>query len=96
MEIPIDRGAANVPMVYDCAVSTKEMHDHGPDIRSALSQYKRTVDFLGAWSTKCCDDWKTSASAEKEVDIKSDHYSNTLGYGIPSVGVNENKNLNSA
>ena len=96
MEIPIDRGASNAFMVYGCTVSAKEMCDHGPHIWSTLPQYERKVDCLGMWSTKCCDDWKASASSEKEIDDEFDHYNNTLGYGLPSVGVNDDKYLNSA
>ena len=48
--IHIDRQSSNVPMVYNCNVSSREMRDHGPNIRSALPQYERKVDCLGGWS----------------------------------------------
>ena len=48
--VGIDCEESNVPMILDCSVSAKEMHDTGPFIRSALQQYEHKVDFLSGWS----------------------------------------------
>ena len=42
IRINIDRDGGNVPMVYDCAVTAKEMRVIGPQIRSATNIYHKT------------------------------------------------------
>jgi hypothetical protein len=50
--VGIDQEASNAPMIFDCWVSTEEMKENGPQVRSALPQHERMkVDFLGGWST---------------------------------------------
>lgn len=91
IDIPIDRHASNVPMVYNCNVSLQEMKDHGPYIRSALPQYERKVDCLGHWSEENFRQWKVSTTV---IDQEFDHYSEH--FGLPNVATDDNKNLTSA
>ena len=73
LKIAVEIGgyASNVPTVYDCSVSPKEMEEHGPHIRSALHQCERKVDFLGGWSSQHFYDWKVATA---EIDQEYGHY----------------------
>lgn len=97
IEIPIDRESSNVPMVHDCHVTSKEMKDHGPYIRSALPKYNRMVDSLGAWSHQNYKQWKMATvplDPEMEIAQEFDRYAGS--FGLPNVGTHDNKNLSGA
>jgi hypothetical protein len=68
------------------------MKDHGPFIRSALPAYERMVDCMGGWSEANFSSWKMAT----EVNEECEHYRNGLGFTLPNVGVQDNKNLSSA
>ena len=67
----IVREQSNVPMIFDCSVLAKEMHETGQFIRSALPQYNCKVDFLSGWSSPNYNDWKLAFMA---VDQEYGHY----------------------
>jgi hypothetical protein len=50
IHVPIDREGANVPVVTNSAVSSKEIKEIGPQIRSGLPHTEHKLDFLGSWS----------------------------------------------
>ena len=50
VKVEIDQEGSNVLLVHGCLVSPKEMKEHGPHIRSVLSQFKRKVSALGSWN----------------------------------------------
>ena len=70
----------------NCAVSSKEIAEHGPYIRSALPQYERKVDAMGHWSQNFVN-WKMDCSL---VDDEYDHYCASMGRASPGIGVSEN------
>ena len=63
IDIDIDGSGSNVPMVYDCACSHKEIKTHGPFVRSALPAYERKVAFLDGWSVKHFVGWQMATMA---------------------------------
>jgi hypothetical protein len=51
--IPIDRNGANLPIVKDCSVSTREKELYGPKLMSALARTGlECLDFFGGIATK--------------------------------------------
>ena len=96
LSVPIDRAGPNVPMIYGCSVSAKEMGKIGPRIRSALPHYERMVDCFGTWGSKTYRDWDVASASAREVDEEYYHYCCSLSYGSSGVGTAENQNLNSA
>lgn len=94
VEIPIDRESSNVPMVFNCGVTAKEMRLHGPHIRSALPKYERMIDCLGSWSAAHFRSWKIATEAI--VDLEFEQVGKAMGFSAPCVGVEDNKNLSSA
>ena len=92
LTIPIDRQVSNVPMVYNCGVTAQEMKNHGPFIRSALPAYEKMVDCMGSCNEANFTSWKM---ATEIVNDEFEHYKN-MGFMLPNVGLDANKNLSSA
>ena len=86
--IPIDREGANVPIVYNSAVSAHEMREIGPQIRSALNHVERKTDFFGSYSAMHYDGWGMST-----VEDEFDHYAGFCG---PCVASDDNISLSNA
>ena len=92
IRINIDRDGGNVPMVYDCAVTAKEMKVIGPQIRSALNHVEQKVDFLGGFAEKYYAQWSI-----KTVDREFDHFAGVCQpCAMPTVASADNLNLTSA
>ena len=91
--IPIRRELANLPIVYNSFVSTKEKRDVGPHIRSAMAYSNLSMlDFFGDLQTSN-EMINGKNGYESIVKNEFEHYAQFCG---PCVGTNENENLSNA
>jgi len=88
-----DNLGSNLPMIYGCHVPPQKMKEHGPYIRSALSNYQRKTDAFGSFSGESFQNWNLSTVA---IDEEFDKLASSFWYGLPGVGVPDNHNLSSA
>ena len=79
VEIDIEKGGTNLPMIYNVACSDKEKREIGPHFKSAMALLSRRLGFLGRW----------------EVGIEDHSYEFGTGVELmfPCVSSNENVNL---
>jgi hypothetical protein len=89
--IPIDRNGANLPIVKDCSVSTREKELYGPKLMSALARTGlECLDFFGGIATKEVSRYSPVAKEVSLVEDEYEHYSKFCG---PCVGHQDNDNL---
>ena len=89
--IPIRRELANLPIVYNSFVSTKEKKEVGPHLRSAMAYSNLTMlDFFGDIQTP---NDMINGKNDYELMVKNESYTQFCG---PFVGTVENENLSNA
>ena len=92
LTIQIQKDISNILMVYNCGVTAKEMRDHGPHIHSALPNHELMIDCLGSWNMAHLFAWQIPTEG---IDKEFQHHSTGMGYTLPNVGLDLNKNLSS-
>ena len=91
--IPIRREQANLPIIFDSYVTTKQKNEVGPHIRSAMAYSNlSSLDFFGDLQISS-ELIKGKSGYEDMVKNEFEHYTQFCG---PCVGTPENKNLSNA
>ena len=83
IDIPIEREGANVPIVENSYVTSEEMAEIGPNVRSALPHVDRKTDFFSGFGLSMFEDCK----------IPVDDLDEDLFYFVPNVVSSGNSNL---
>ena len=92
IKIPINRNAANLPVVFKSFVSSKEKRLIGPQMLSGLAHTRLSqLDFFGDLATT--NDLRASNVERGSLEHEFEHYSNFCG---PCVGSSSNENLSNA